>query len=837
MKLFDLTPPPDVLVALTHTAMKPIDALCELVDNAIDSFSDSGGSSRGINEITIDLPTLTEWQKGEGSIRVSDNGPGMTAERAEKALTAGYSSQLAYGRLGMFGMGLNIAAGKFARKTRLVTATQDSEKAIVVEVDLDELLQQGHYRVQPSEANKNDYFQQGESGTIIELTGWWRQGSNSDNPRKLIQNGPGRIRERLGRRYATLLRSGSSSRFKIAVKSGACTPFEHCVWAPHRFVKHRSGQYPAQQIFDTVLETQVRCLECGLPADKKRCCPADASHSVGSVEERVRGWVGVQRYDDQNHFGIDLIRNGRAIRELEQAAFFEFATDDGKVIKDYPIDAGGGYGRIVGEVHLNHVPVDFTKQDFVRSTPEWERAMRSLRGESSLQPRQPGASENDSPVMKIYTGYRKIRGIGMGDMYMGEWLPGKDKANRISREVETEFLERFENKEPGYYDDAKWWEKVEEASHKPDKYEQCPECELQNPANAEICGGCEFLLKSKNCIACGEKIPQSALGCKHCGKPQVPEGPWSCGVCGFKNSPDIDECQQCGKSKGAVNLFSSDALLDNSAKDNDLSVQGVELGLHSGEKSQRFDLDVRIAALRDNNLHLPIVVHWDPAKRKMQIFLDKTHSVFSSLQLCIEHAVSAEAASLIRAESMSILSSARKDEHSLVALQGKLLEKYWGDRLSDDPEQVRRDMRSLLEEIRMKIADNMQGISGEIFDGMSTAETNAMVNSMKESSVDISEMGALKESGRFLHHVPPETVISAFRDYPGQFFDNVVWESAWDIPGLPEENVKAAQKRLKETYLNCLEDGVSFLRYERPPSVVVRRARLSIEFLQHNIAD
>ena len=116
MKLFDLNPPPQVLLALTHTSLKQMDALCELVDNAIDSFSHQDAIDRGINEIKIDLPTLTELNRNEGAICVTDNGPGMTAETAEKALTAGYSSQGTYGQLGMFGMGLNIAAGKFARK-------------------------------------------------------------------------------------------------------------------------------------------------------------------------------------------------------------------------------------------------------------------------------------------------------------------------------------------------------------------------------------------------------------------------------------------------------------------------------------------------------------------------------------------------------------------------------------------------------------------------------------------------------------------------------------------------------------------------------------------------
>lgn len=842
----NLGPTPSVLKALTYTSMKPIDALCELVDNAIDSFAGATDKVSGVNEIHIDMPTEGELAAGRGAIRVTDNGPGMTLEAAEKALTAGYSSQNAYDRLGMFGMGLNIATGKFASKTRLITAMRSDAQAVIVELDLNRLMQRQDFKVPAVRQPKADFFAESQSGTIIELTGWWPEGNpNKDFPKKLAKSGPSGVKSELGRRYATLLRGESKyDRFKIFVKGNECTPFEHCVWAKHRSVKRGSTQYPAKQIFDEVLKTQSRCLKCNLVVEdtfSDEECPKGKGglHQVRNVAERVRGWIGVQRYDDKQDYGIDLIRNGRAIRTFEQDAFFMFTNDVGKKEKDYPIDSI--FGRIVGEVHLDHVPVDFTKQDFVRSAPEWTAAIDFLRGKSSLQATQPGAKENDSPVMKIYRGYRRGRPPGLGNMLMGEWKPGDKKPGRFSRELEKEFLEKFRNREPGYYDDAKWWEKVEEASQDPgaaSSFAECPECEFQNPAHAEICSNCDLLLKSKDCNSCGKKIPLSAPKCSHCGRSQVPKGPWPCGVCGFAtNPPDSDECRKCKKPKGAVNVFAVDSLLANSVKDEGLSVSGVEVQLPGGENSQKFDVETRLAALRDGSLHLPAAVHIEASTRKMQIFLDKTHPVFQSLQLQPEHVVAAEAAAFIRTESLHIMSGARKGEHSLTALQEKLLDKYWKDNLSDDPELVRQDMNSLLEDVRAKMADSMADMAAEIFDSMTAHEQNAMVKSMRESNVDISEMGELKETGRFLLYIPPETVVSVFRSHPGRFFDKTVWKSPWDIPGLSEESIKAAQKQSKETHLNCLEDGAGFLRYDKPPRDIVRRARMSIEFLQREIAD
>ena len=161
-----------------------------------------------------------------------------------------------------------------------------------------------------------------------------------------------------------------------------------------------------------------RCAKCrAIIPDGASECPSCGSTEIRTVEERIKGWVGIQRYDDANKFGIDLIRNGRAIRVGEKSAFFEFVDDFGNTIKDYPID--GPYGRIIGEVNLDFVPVDFQKQDFQRSSEEWQRAITFLSGESSLQPNQPGASLNTSPIFKLFQGYRKVRVAGTTDMYMG----------------------------------------------------------------------------------------------------------------------------------------------------------------------------------------------------------------------------------------------------------------------------------------------------------------------------------------------------------------------------------------------------------------------------------
>ena len=114
----------------------------------------------------------------------------------------------------------------------------------------------------------------------------------------------------------------------------------------------------------------------------------------------------------------------------------------GEKIKEYPVDSI--YGRIIGEVHIDHVPTDFLKTDFQRTSPEWAEVMNFLRGESSLLPetqRKNEEPENYSYIYKLFQGYRRVRTPGRTDMYMGYWDQSKDGPSRISREVEKELYE------------------------------------------------------------------------------------------------------------------------------------------------------------------------------------------------------------------------------------------------------------------------------------------------------------------------------------------------------------------------------------------------------------
>ena len=92
-----------------------------------------------------------------------------------------------------------------------------------------------------------------------------------------------------------------------------------------------------------------------------------------------------------------------------------------------------------------------------------------------------------------------MRNPGRADMYMGYYDPNSRNVHkRISRDVEREFLQKFRERVPGYYDDKEWWKKVEEADQPPlEPLVECPQCKAQNLEHQEACSSCEFILKRK----------------------------------------------------------------------------------------------------------------------------------------------------------------------------------------------------------------------------------------------------------------------------------------------------------------------------------------------------
>jgi hypothetical protein len=837
-KLLDITPTPQILVALTRTPITPLDALSELIDNAIDSFraAEIAGERSAIRHVVIEVPGLAEVNRREGLIRVRDTGPGLTEQQIADAMRAGYTSKNHFDTLGLFGMGFNIATGKLGRVTRVISARADEKRAVEVTLDLPALMREGTFEVTAEAVDKPSGL---EHGTIVEVRGWWPDGdANSGFIREVAKMPKDTLRSRIGRRYATLLRADSAQGIRISVNGDPCRGFEHCVWSDQRFVERQGhGRIPAVIRFDEELGHSRRCLHDGADFDTAQVCPRCGGAESREVRQRVYGWVGIQRFDSKDDFGIDLIRNGRAIRADEKDAFFEYVDEiSGKREREYPTDQQ--YGRIVGEVHLDHVPVDFQKQNFQQATDEWVTAIKFLRGGSFLTSKWPDGEPNESPVSRLFQGYRKVRNFGRADMYMGQYNPAKGKAGRISRDVEYDYYQRFRNRRSGYYDDSKWWELVESAGEPPiETLPECDACGFQNVSDAESCDACGRVLIGKTCLntECREKIARSAEICPLCGVSQLPQVslPWHCAFCGADNKPGEERCGTCGSPEGAPHPASPIVLETDSEIRSELGAVGLTISLANGKHTSPLDIAVR-AVHRPiipayGRPPIPLVTEIKPGR--LTIFADLRHSIFIGTGLRPEYLVASEAAQYLYALHHELHG---KPGHTVAVLATELLVKAWGEAVTDNPDTVREVIKMLFSNIIERILDAPH--ADDFYEELEDAQQRSMANEMISAGVDLAELDRLKGGG-YLKYCDRDTIAAFFGHYPQSWFGGRVWSDPWpDEAGVGKVVAGKLQEELCVKYLRCLEDCASYLRYEHPEPLLVIRARAAAEFLDSKLS-
>src|SRR5690606_18192007 len=124
-------------------------------------------------------------------------------------------------------------------------------------------------------------------------------------------------------------------------------------------------------------------------------------------ERRIWGWIGVQRYADNNDFGFSFFRHGRCLVDSDHS-LFEWESPDGHREKEYPVELGKG--RIVGEIHLDHAKPQVRKTDFDRQSQDWLMMVQKLRGDGPLKPKiakSLGYPENSSILGRYFNAFRR----------------------------------------------------------------------------------------------------------------------------------------------------------------------------------------------------------------------------------------------------------------------------------------------------------------------------------------------------------------------------------------------------------------------------------------------
>jgi hypothetical protein len=445
----DLTPDPRVLRMLGEINLQQWRCVAELVDNSIDGFinAERAGNLIADAEVLISLPKA---DTATARITVRDNGPGMSGDTLEHAVKAGWTGNGPLESLGLFGMGFNIATARLGLVTEVWTSRVGDPVEVGVRIDFDELQAQKTFKVPRHTRAKADHTSHGTEIIISKLKpdqrAWFARAVNTSS-----------VRRELARAYSPLLSPETGqAKFRLEVNGNTVQARRHCTWNGDRSVESPSGTVHAMERFNVALPPRRYCTACmvTIPDDTAGCPTGNASCNVVSVERRIRGWVGIQRYLHETEFGLDFIRNGRKI-ELANRDLFEWREGDGSEI-EYPIDDPRKRGRFVGEIHIDHCRVSYTKNRFERDDPAWEEMVRVVRGEGPLQPlkaRERGFGGNISPLYRLFQAFRRSSPQGKNGLW-SRILVVKDN-DRAS-----EMAKSFQDNDPEYLDDERWYQMV-----------------------------------------------------------------------------------------------------------------------------------------------------------------------------------------------------------------------------------------------------------------------------------------------------------------------------------------------------------------------------------------
>ncbi len=441
-----ITPKPRILKALGQIEFNPWQCIAELVDNSFDEFLDIERTETGWTEpfdVSIQLPPGAGNGQVDGVVRVVDNGRGMTLDRVTDAVSAGYSGNDPLSKLGLFGMGFNVATARMGSVTRFLTTREGDSDWVGVEIDLD-AIKEG-FEVPEIRVPKDSPSQHGtrvEISRLEDFSAWFTRPGNQS-----------RLRDILGGVYSYLL---AGKEYRLLVNGIAVKPYRHCVWSADRFVTREGEAIPARIEIDRDLGPRAFCRTCSTwqEADGSTCEECEST-DLEVRERRVWGWLGIERYLDDREYGIDFLRNGRKIRRFDKSIFQWRDPEDqsGPGETEYPLEVPYNVGRIVGEIHLDHVPVVYTKDSFDTSDRGWRKAIEIIRGEGPLLPKrasQLGYSRNDSPLGKLHRGYRR------NDPGANYLTPGNGKSRVDNRDWDK----KFRAGDPEYQSDSLWYRAV-----------------------------------------------------------------------------------------------------------------------------------------------------------------------------------------------------------------------------------------------------------------------------------------------------------------------------------------------------------------------------------------
>lgn len=447
----DITPAPRILRILGEIPFQPWQCIAELIDNSIDAFleSDAQDALMEKREITVSWSRDSVAPK-DRTLEVRDNASGMTLSQIQNAVRAGYSSNDPVTKLGLFGMGFNIATARLGDITEIYSARKEDSEWVGLRIDFDALTRAGMFKAPILHRKKDNPEEHGTTICVSNLKSGIRDAlSNKENEiRKILQNV-----------YSPLLNQNNIS---IIIRGKRLSPLKPCVWGKNRFVMYNGKPVPA------VIEINQTFGSSFFDTEKNRYLTEDEADAINSLldegielpgniisrEKRVTGWIGIQRYANPSDFGIDLIRNGRKILMSDKTFFsYDDSWTNTRVLQ-YPVELGSTVGgRIIGELHVDFLPPTYQKNDFDRTDYSWRQLTDCICGFGPYLPRARKAAgftdPVEAPIPLLANAYRRCN-------------PGT-KWLFIPSNISRRFLTEFRKGNPDYQSDDLWFKAAQEA--------------------------------------------------------------------------------------------------------------------------------------------------------------------------------------------------------------------------------------------------------------------------------------------------------------------------------------------------------------------------------------
>lgn len=754
---FDLQPDPRLLQMLGEIDLEPWRCIAELVDNSVDGFLQALRQGTPVENAAVGI-SLPGTSSETARIQVFDNGPGMDGETLERAVRAGWSGNNPIDSLGLFGMGFNIATARLGATTTVWSTRAGDDVVHGVRIDFADLRARRSFRTPhlvQSKSNPEAHY------TRIEVS------NLKLDQRDFVVNSANQraLRNMLSKSYASMLRAnGDPIHFALRVNDVPVDSRRHCTWDEERVVEVPGiGQVPAYKPFDhRLLVDGVVCSHClasMLATDvEEGICPSCGRNDTLEHRERwIRGWIGLQRYLHGSDFGIDFIRNGRKI-EIANKDLFQW-THDGVSEVEYPIDDQRNRGRFVGEIHIDHCPVDYSKQRFVREHRSWREMVEYVRGEAPLRPQI--AERFDFPPNHsiLANHFKAFRRTSPSSSQAGGWariLVVPDNG------VATEMMRKFHKGEPDYQSDARWWDLVQEEDEKRLYGDDKPTGggTKGSGAKAEVDPVTELFGE-------GEAAAEQAA-------PVAAEPPRRERVASLSRAYDYP-------------------------------------------KPVNASFDVEAFRVDDHDPDLPDGSPWrlarlDPKSRGWTFLFRPLHPIFSSITMSPDDALLTEIAALVSETTRDTLRAT-----SMADALARLREAY-AERQSLRPADIAQSAARTIDDIAAFLVSGLSPEERkELFDGLPEEERGRIASGI----VFRGGAPAALENGGFLR-LFPEQILPLVDRHPSLFFDGALWNTEYEALDLKDPQATLqAQRAVRDRLRSVLSDAIwatTIDRADPPPS-------------------